>query len=290
MTLAILLTVLLIDRLLWQGGPFRQHQWYDRYGEYLLGLATGRWLSRHRLGALGFLLPPLLVIVLLQWLGGPTAGLLIGVVVLLFALGPDDLGRDTDAYIAARDHGEENQAQAQADKLIGVSAPDSEPARSLRVAERALVEANRRMFSPIFWFIILGPLGAALYRLATLTAERSASLQQAPAELADSACRLVNLLEWLPARLIAAAFAVSGNFDAVARAWREHPHSEEASSDSNGLLKSTGRAALASWPDEEEIAAGELPPVIEDTMALIWRTLIVWLLALAAWTLISNLI
>ena len=52
----------------------------------------------------------------------------------------------------------------------------------------------------------------------------------------------------------------------------------------------TRRAALASWPDQEEIAAGELPPVVEDAMALVWRTLIVWLLATAALTLIPGLL
>lgn len=290
MTLATLLIVLLIDRLLWQGGPPRQHAWYDRYSVRLLGMATGQWLSRHRLGAFLFLLPPLLVIVLLQWLGGETAGLIIGVLVLLFALGPDDLGRDTEAFVQARDSGQEEGAQQLAERISGGPADDTEPERTLQVAAATLVQSQPRLFAPIFWFIVLGPAGAALYRLARLTATRSVAVEGAPEELAHTAGRLVHLLDWLPARLTAAAFAVAGNFDAVIQAWRARPAAEEDIPASEGLLAATGRAALASWPDEEEVAAGELPPVVEDAMALVWRTLIVWLLAVAALTLIAGLL
>jgi membrane protein required for beta-lactamase induction len=290
MTLATILIVLLIDRLLWRADALRQHHWYDRYTDWLLKLATGQWLAGQTLGGLWFLLPPLLLVVLLQWLGGTAFQLVLGAVVLLFTLGPRDLGRDCEAYQEARANDDEEGCRELAEILSGDEPAMDEPQRSLAVAEGLIRQSCQRLFGPLFWFILLGALGAALYRLAAMTAERSVTHSQAPVRMASSAQRLVGLLDWLPARLVAAAFAVAGNFDAVSRAWREREAPAEAQDDSAALLTTTGHAALDSWPDEEEIAAGEQPPVVEDAMALLWRTLIIWLLALIVLTLLAALL
>lgn len=291
MTLVTILIVLLIDRLVWQDDSLRQHRWFDGYLDRLFKLATGQWLAKQRQGALWVLLPPLLVVILVQWLAGHTAGLVIGTVVLLFALGPRDLGRASRTYLDARDRGDEQRAQAEAEALAGGQAPTTEPQRSLAVADGLLRACNPRLFAPILWFVLLGPLGAALYRLAALTDAQAGRQGLAPAGLAGSARRLLGLLDWLPARLTSAAFAAAGSFDAVGRAWRSHtPPAEAEERDADTLLCATGRAALDSWPDEEEIAAGEQAPVIEDAMALIWRSLVVWLLALTTLTLLAALL
>lgn len=284
MTLAIILIVLLIDRL-WQGDPLREHRWYDRYTDRMLSLATGQWLTRMELGALWLLLPPLLAVGLLQMIAGNTAGLVIGVLILLFALGPRDLGRDTDAYLSARERDDET-ATNKAAALTGYDAPPGEPERSLAVAGGLLEQSLPRLFAPLLWFILLGPLGAALYRLTEMTATRSATHPKAPASLGRSAQRLLAVLDWLPARLAAAAFAAAGNFDAVQQAWRNHPGDTTDPADAHRLLRHAGQAALHSWPDQEEIDAGEQPPVVEDALALVWRALAVWLLVLFTLTLI----
>jgi len=288
MTLATILIVLLIDRLLWQGDPLREHRWFDRYSTRLLGLATGQWLVRLRVGAFWFVLPPLLVVALLQWISGNISGLVIGAVVLLFSLGPHDLGRQADAYLAARARDDGERSATLADELG--AAPDDDPAeQDLGVAQALLQQSCPRLFGPLFWFVVLGPMGAALYRLTAMTATRSARQEDAPPELGATADRLLTLLDWLPGRLTAAAFAAAGNFDAVSRAWRDLTPGVDGSNDTPALLVATGRAALDSWPDEEELAAGEQPPVVEDALALVWRTLVVWLLALVALTLLATL-
>jgi len=287
MTLVTILIVLLIDRLLWQGDPLREHRWYDRYTDRLLNLATGQWLAKKDHGALWLLLPPLLLVAVLQWLGGNTAGLVIGVGVLLFALGPRDLGRDTDAYLTARARGDDDRSQETATALAGEDAPTEEPARALAVAQGLLRQSLPRLFAPLLWFVLLGPLGAALYRLTDLTARRSSRHDKAPSQLADSARRMLALLDWLPARLTVAAFAAAGSFDAVSRVWREHQRAEAGQRDADVLLVSAGEAALDSWPDEEEIAAGEPAPVVEDALALVWRSLAVWMVALLVLTLLA---
>lgn len=285
MTLAIILIVLLIDRLLWQGDPLRAHQWYDRYTDRLLASATGQWLARKDQGALWMLLPPLLVIVVLQWLAGEKSGFVIGAVVLLFSLGPRDLGRDANAYLSGRERGGDSHGDQAAAALAGSEPPADEPERSLAVARGLLEQSLPRLFAPLLWFVLLGPLGAALYRLAALTAERAGSRTGAPENLTASAYRLLALLEWLPARASLAAFAAAGNFDGALRGWREYPDRDWR--DTRGRLTAAGQAALDSWPDDEEIDAGEQAPVVEDALALVWRSLVVWLVALAALTLMT---
>ncbi len=289
MTLAIILIVLLIDRLLWQGDPLRRHLWFDRYTDWLLSLATGQWLAKHRLGALWLLLPPLALVALLQLIAGFTAGLVIGTVILLFALGPVDLGRDVQAYRQAKRRGDEEAANRRAAALAGEPVPDTEPARSLAVARGLIAESLPRLFGPLFWFIVLGPLGAALYRLAVMANERSSLHGKAPGGFAASAQRLVALLDWLPARAGAAAFAAAGDFDGVRRAWAGHQGDGLDPGDARRLMDTAGEAALHSWPDDEEIAAGEDAPVVDDALSLVWRSLAVWLIALLILTLFASL-
>lgn len=64
----------------------------------------------------------------------------------------------------------------------------------------------------IFWYFLLGPVAALSYRLLALAAEHS----QQPA-LAERAAQLRHAFDWLPVRLLAASFALVGNFVAVSR-------------------------------------------------------------------------
>jgi membrane protein required for beta-lactamase induction len=287
MTLATILIVLLIDRLLWQGDALREHRWFDSYTDRLLNLATGQWLTRKEHGALWLLLPVLLLIALLQGLGGNTAGLVIGVGVLLFTLGPRDLGRDVDAYLTARTRGDDDRSREQAATLAGDAVPETEPERAMAVARGVLQQSLPRLFAPLLWFVLIGPLGAVLYRLTDLTARRSSHHDKAPSQLGISAQRLLALLDWLPARLAVAAFAAAGSFNAVSRVWREHQGADGDQRDVDTLLTNAGRSALDSWPDQEEIDAGEEVPVVEDALALVWRSLVVWLIALLVLTLFA---
>lgn len=294
MPLIILLTTLCIDRLLWQADPYRQHTWFNGYARWLLGRgdSDGPGWARNPFGALLVLLPLLVLLLLFENLFGQGMGglaeLAFGTAVLLFSLGPDDLGRQTEAYLRARDSGNDAEATALARSLVGGPVPEDEPDRTLSVAATLPVTALRRMFAPICWFVLLGPLGAALYRLNELLLCHLVERDAPPATLLQSSRRLQYLLDWLPARLSAASMALAGNFDAVAQAWK-HYRAQASGDDNTGLLQTLSQAALLSWPGEGELAVGELPPVVEDALALVWRSLVVWVLFVAAISLIEGL-
>lgn len=289
MTLAILLIALLIDRLVWHAEPARRHRWFDRYSDRLLSLATGQWLARLDFGALWLILPLVIVVALAQGLLDHAAGVVFGVLVLLLSLGPRDIGRQLDAYEKAVKRGDERHAGEEARELAGDDVPAQEPGRTLAAAQGALCTALPRLFAPMFWFALLGPVGAALYRLARLTLERVASRESAPAALTASCDHLVALLDWLPTRGLVAAYGVTGRLEATRLAWQRFRTNGLGTADNRRLICEAGTVAMRSWPDAEELAAGDHPPVLDEARSLIWRSLATWLGALLLLTLLGAL-
>ena len=85
--------------------------------------------------------------------------------------------------------------------------------------ETTFKRAHQGMFAPILWFALLGPAGALLYRLAhILKVEWSQSGLQN--EFYQFSQRAFYYLDWLPARVTAACFAVVGDFEDAAYCWR----------------------------------------------------------------------
>ncbi|MEO9079887.1 MAG: regulatory signaling modulator protein AmpE [Rhodanobacter sp.] len=164
------------------------------------------------------LLPALIICLLLSWLCSHTmlGGLpilLFAVVVLLYCFGPREFESDLEAILAAPDdHRREVAAQALADdgSTVRWTAAD--------LGEAIAYAALRRRFAVVLWFILLGPVGALLYRLAqTLVREESPSLD-ADSRTADN--YVANALDWLPAQLLTFTLAVVGHWEAVISAWR----------------------------------------------------------------------
>jgi AmpE protein len=152
--------------------------------------------------------------------------------------------------------------------------------------------ALRRWFGVLFWFLLLGPFGAVLYRLTALSAEGEAA-RELPGETVEGARTLLAILEWPVAQLLTLALALVGNFDTVLGAWRESGGA--ALSLDNGFLGAVARASVktelaeeaADYAEENGAGAGAAAlaasdqPELRDAMSLVWRSLLVWLAVLA---------
>lgn len=237
------------------------------------------------------LLPPLLAVGLFQlalhapFLG--VAGLLFGIVVLFYCWGPRDLDLDVDAIVESRD--QPTRLQAAASLWPHGQAPSLDPASLVSATFR---NAKRRWFGVLFWFLLLGPFGALLYRLAALAAEGEAGTHLSAAAL-NGARRLLAWLDWPVAQLMTLSMALVGNFDAVLGAWKDNGGAAfDADAD---FLAAAGRASVRSdiaddaqddvesgVSDATTLVAhlGELPE-LRDAMALVWRILLVWLAVIA---------
>lgn len=302
MTFLAVLAALFIERVLQRQRTERQHRWFDAYCSRLSTWSTGQWLLGKPWGGVIALLPPLLVIGWLQMLAadlGSIAALSFGIAVLYYSLGPRDIGDAADAFVAARDAGQDEQATAMAQALCLSEVPPSEPRRSFAVARAVVVLACKRLIGPIFWFVVFGPVGAAAYRAAHLLAERLQD-ESRPAAVRRHSDALRHIADWAPSRLTAAGYAIAGNFDAVAHAWRtfDYVPTEGPLTEAENLLAQTGLAALDTFPDDaDELLGGTevaldavlVPPVVEDALALVWRSLAMWVTVIAGGSLVAAL-
>lgn len=275
----------------------REHAWYSRWLRWLCARFPEGSFWRGRWGIVLALAPPLLLVLLFQVaLDEPLlglAGMLLAIAVLFYAWGPRDLDQDVDALVNAPDAAARREAAA---RLW----PDPREAASdtPSLVTAVFHGARRRWFGVLFWFLLLGPVGALLYRLVSLAAEGEDSALL-PLETLAGARWLQSALDWPVAQLMTLALALVGNFDTVIGAWKDHGGAEfrlEAD-----FLGAAGRASVRAEVAEEvrdyveegvdgpELAEqmGEMPE-LRDAMSLAWRVLLLWLavialLVLAGW-------
>lgn len=216
MMLLAILIALFAERLVPSLAETRSLVLFDRYLDALRDrLNVPGWL------ALVVVLGPwlLLVVVLQVFLHDILWGLLelvFSVVVLFLALRPGSIDPAVDGYVSAREKGEDALARHHAEHLLGGSTPQSVEGEVRAVADVLLLEANERWVAPILWFVLLGPVGAMLYRL---TVQSELRAEEGP--LREAARLLRAALDWLPARLLAGMYILSGSFEDGLNAWRQ---------------------------------------------------------------------
>jgi len=89
-----------------------------------------------------------------------------------------------------------------------------------------LLRQSDRVLAIMFWFVILGPLGAILYRSVgqLMGAKLILDGKHMPgADYQDAVKRLKGILDWIPARLTALCYALIGSFNDAFHLWWEDP-------------------------------------------------------------------
>lgn len=292
MTLITVLISLVLERFLAHAEHWREPGWFERMAATVQRRWLGASLWDGAPGVVLLIVPVVLGVLVLQALLGAVLfglpGFVFNVLVLLYCLGPRALDPQVEALTMALESGDEETARREAGELLGEE-PPAGAALSRTVTDALLVRANERLFGVLFWFVLLGAVGAALYRAAWVLKERSAREGHLAAGTAEAARRLQWILDWIPSRLLAGTYALTGSFDDALAGWRAyHDRWRERFPDSNlGLLVATGNGALR-LEIEESAAAAEAElgtDPIHSAMGLIWRSLIVWLTVLALVTL-----
>ncbi|MEW7860071.1 regulatory signaling modulator protein AmpE [Pseudomonas chlororaphis] len=213
MSFLVLLLAVWIEKF----SALRQRVQHDEpWLRQLLGQEASPRLAKHPWWVLALLvlLPAVLLGLLLLVLEPLAYGLLalpVHLLVVIYSLGRGDLlgelGPFRDAW-----RREDLQAAAHVAKRDLDICADSGEQLLERVQGHLLWQAYQSFFAVIFWYFLLGPVAALSYRLLALAAEHSKN----PA-VAERAGQLRHAFDWLPVRLLAASFALVGNFVAVSR-------------------------------------------------------------------------
>lgn len=171
-----------------------------------------------------------------------------------------------------------------------------------RVAiELGLVGSHKHVFGTVALFVVLGPAGAVLYRLAAMLNEKWSGRSDAEfGEFGRFAERFFYWLDWLPTRLTASSFAVVGNFEDAIYCWRTQARSWPALA--QGIILAAGAGALGvrlgdtlhqygSVRYRPELGIGEAADVVymHSTVGLIWRALVLWMFLLLLVTVAHSL-
>lgn len=284
-----LLIVLGLLQLWGSGGPLQHDQWFYHFAKRVRPLLP---LSALRLLVLVGV--PVIAVLLLQ---ASLASLLFGlpslllfVAVLLFSLGRGNASENLRRYLSAWNHSNFESAYEQALAIGDFQESDSitdHVSLHEHVRSAFLYEGFERWFAVVFWFLLLGPVGAIGYRLSYLCGR----IESLTLEDRLIALRFVHYLDWVPVRLLVLSFALTGNFvSGFSRFWQKFYDNQPAPE----LLDSCALAAI-SVSVEQPAYPAEQAQFIEygrqellSLQGLLSRSVIGWLVIIAVITVIAG--
>lgn len=207
---------------------------------------------------------------------------IFGIAVLIFTLGPRDLDYDVEKIINAFENQDYEAANLYAEDLAGQPVSESPMQLAQTVKEHILLQANIRMLGVFFWFILLGPVGAVLFRLSYLLKERNVNEKD---DFSDASRDLYRILVWLPSRICVLSYAVAGNFVDTMSYW--HGVSDLWLRESEEFIVVSGVGALRyeNRAEKTDLDDGE-PDIngIQNALSLVKRAVIVWVVLLGILT------
>lgn len=160
--------------------------------------------------------------------------------------------------------------------------------------EQGIIDSYRHVFGTMFWFAVLpGPIGAVLYRLTTMLAQKWGSRESTFDDFFGRfSAQAYALLDWLPIRLTAASFAVMGDFEDAVYCWRAQ--AQAWGNYAYGILLASAAGAVGvklgdplrqdyTVKFRPELGVGDEadPHFLKRATGLVWRTVMLWIAVIA---------
>ncbi|MGC8099807.1 adenosylcobinamide-phosphate synthase CbiB [Metapseudomonas otitidis] len=215
------LVALLLDALF--GEPRRGHPLvlFGRWAERLERRFNpgGRGWRSHGVSAwLLAVLPPTAVVWLLADI--PGLGWVVSVLALYAAVGLRSLNEHAEPVAQALEQGDLARARERVGYMVSRDTRELDDSAVARAATESVLEnGSDAVFAALFWFAVAGAPGVVLYRLAnTLDAMwgyRNARFER----FGWAAARIDDVLNYIPARLVALTYAVLGKTALALQCW-----------------------------------------------------------------------
>lgn len=284
MTIISILIAFALCHFVRELSQLRKRGWLEGWVEFANRTFSGIPGWSEFTGFLIIILVPLVILALVflffESTLGPAGVFLLALAVLVYTFGPRDLDSDVAAIVRAED---EEEREAAVRYFLGGEPPDNDRACQAAIIDAVFLASLRRWFAVIFWFAVLGIVGALLYRMVDWLQDESFELTDEQRGLFRG---MQQIMDWPAAQLTTLALAIATDFDAVYSAWKQY-HDEQGhglfEGDNGFLLASarrivlSGRAAKDGYADQLEGPLASL----QQAMDLAWRALGVWLTVLA---------
>lgn len=144
---------------------------------------------------------------------------------------------------------------------------------SVEEPDLMLADAYHRIFAGLFWFLLMHASGAVLYFLVYQATQYNQSVD-AQGKSWLSIC--LNVMDWLPVRLLGLSFALMGHFTQTYKTWSADVISGVISADK--LLSQWAAASLHLHPTQDQATAQHKR---DAAAALIDRCVIVWVVVIS---------
>lgn len=108
--------------------------------------------------------------------------------------------------------------------------------------ESVLENGNDALFGALFWFTVAGPAGALLYRFSNTLDAMWGYKNQTYLQFGWCAAKLDDLLNYIPARLCAVAYALGGKTFLALKCWKQQ--APKCASPNGGVVMAAGAGSL----------------------------------------------
>ncbi|MEM7291868.1 MAG: regulatory signaling modulator protein AmpE [Pseudomonadota bacterium] len=286
MNLIVIIASLLLDRVVDADKAVRCYDFLDSHIANWMERAGDSSWRNIVFFALLLIVPALLaqwVTVLLDDAVFGLLSLLWFIAVVFACLGPMNVDDELESYQRAVAAGESALRDEKFARLTEGTEFASQQDRNVGVLRALFAQVNTHIVAVLFWFIVLGPFGAVLYRVTLYSVNLANRKLDIDEEYTERLELLLGCMTWLPARLVLLAYALAGSFDGTLSNFLGPSSSTPASSlhaDNCAVLADAGMSAM-DLDDSDEIDMEHLSAARD----LIFRGALVLLAGLALMTL-----
>lgn len=284
MKIVIVLISLALARFANTENAIRNWHWFDKYLQ-LLSMPISKANEKMPWLGLAIVILPVLIVLFLviKIFGGGlhhVIHFLISIAVLWYCLSVISVRQDFEAYQSALMQEDKENLDSAAAPLIGADISGNQTVTARAVTEAIFWQPLHRIFGVLFWFVILGPVGALLYHLIIVLRETAATGNLEALSVSHEATIAQAVLDWLPARVVGLGYALAGHFAPTFSYWRKNILL--GLDQSKQFIITCGMLALNAKETDAETAD---PAEQRLAMALVARTLIILILLLLIFSL-----
>jgi adenosylcobinamide-phosphate synthase len=304
-----LIIALLIDQLLGEPRRFHPLVGFGRCVQWLeLFLRSTPLLNRHeqppaRLqtqvrGVVAVMLILLTLTLLIYWceaLLGTSLPLrvLVSGVLVYFCIAPRSLSEHAMAILEPLQRADIDAARSALAMIVSRDTSQLQPADVASATCESLLEnGSDGIFAAIFWFCVGGLYGVVIYRAVNTLDAMWGYKNERYRDFGWAAARLDDVLNFIPARLVAFSYALMGQFSPAMASWQQQGHTWKspnagpvmaAGAGSLGIILG-GRAVYNGVEDDRpQLGCGNIVQAadIKRCLQLIYRCLFLWLVVIA---------